>query len=140
VVSAKTHATIVSFKLKVEPVKKCSRDGLSQKQHESQRPFVAGQCAALPENPLRNRNSSLRKGAFTGAMTIQTRPQFDLGAQRNHAELGAALMKSGRNGPVTSGTNFLLVPSRAGSHESRRKRPIPIKVRVIGQRTIKERS
>src|SRR3989442_13775969 len=87
-------------------------------------PFVAVNCAALPENLLESELFGYEKGAFTGANTFKP-GKFEL------AQNGTILLDEiGEMAPLLQ-AKLLRVLQEQAVDRIRAKRPVPIKVRVI---------
>jgi DNA-binding NtrC family response regulator len=121
--AAKTNATIL-----VQAESGTGKELLARWVHKSSSnhtgPFVAVNCAALPENLLESELFGYEKGAFTGANTVK-QGKFEL------AQNGTILLDEiGEMAPLLQ-AKLLRVLQEQEVDRIGARRPIPIRVRVI---------
>ncbi|HYR44844.1 MAG TPA: sigma-54 dependent transcriptional regulator, partial [Terriglobia bacterium] len=121
--AAKTHATIL-----VQAESGTGKELLARWVHKNSTnhngPFVAVNCAALPENLLESELFGYEKGAFTGANTVK-QGKFEL------AQNGTILLDEiGEMAPLLQ-AKLLRVLQEQEVDRIGARRPIPIRVRVI---------
>src|SRR3989475_1904004 len=121
--AAKTNATIL-----VQAESGTGKELLARWVHKNSTnhngPFVAVNCAALPENLLESELFGYEKGAFTGANTVK-QGKFEL------AQNGTILLDEiGEMAPLLQ-AKLLRVLQEQEVDRIGGKRPIPIRVRVI---------